>query len=197
LRLALSPAGAETPFTEHDPATRAYFRRLMQTREPPPASPTSPSLLGLLREAGIATEPEQRPPLLAGKAARRDQPLLLSALGWLAEHDPACFAERSEELAYLSNVLVAGAEVDGRRLRPFEAVELAIACVSAGLELSMALPATGTAPGAAAETLRRHPCDGLLRLAFARAAQARPQRARKNLPPSLERVRSLLKELKV
>jgi hypothetical protein len=35
----------------------------------------------------------------------------------------------SEELAYLSNVLVAGCSVDGRGLRPLEAVEHVLASV--------------------------------------------------------------------
>jgi NAD(P)-dependent dehydrogenase (short-subunit alcohol dehydrogenase family) len=50
----------------------------------------------------------------------------------LAEKDAAVFAARSEEIAYLANVLVAGASIDGRRYRPAEAVREAVEVVQSG-----------------------------------------------------------------
>jgi hypothetical protein len=149
LRLA-ALGESETPFREHDPMTLAYFRNL----SPAGAQPA--------RVPGGAGQ------LLAGAAAQQAaQPLLIRALRRLEQADPATFATRSEELAYLSNVLLAGHSVAGRRLRPYDAVQLAIATVSRGLEL--AEDRTPRDPLAAAtRRLRLYPCDGLFRLAWSR-----------------------------
>ncbi|MDF3065912.1 MAG: hypothetical protein K0R38_1513 [Polyangiaceae bacterium] len=186
LRLALRGAD-ETPFTEHDPLTRGYFRDLSRQPTPAPVAASS-ALVGLLADAGVIEE--RAVPRLSDWASR-SEPLIIGALRVLAERSPHLFAERSEELAYLSNVLVAGASVDGRRLRPVEAVAHAIDGVSAGL----ALAAGAHEPSAelAADVLARHPCDGLLRLAYAQARSP----GRKAGPESLQRVRALLKTLKV
>ncbi len=140
----------ETPFSEHDPLTRAYFRDLSAATVQP---------------AGARSDVGQ---LLGGAAARQPaEPLLIRALRQLEQAEPATFVTRSEELAYLSNVLLAGHSVDGRRLRPYDAVQLAIATVSRGLEL--AEERTPRDPlAAAARCLRLYPCDGLFRLAWSR-----------------------------
>lgn len=150
LRLASGPANAETPFTEHDPLTRAYFRRLGNATDkaaPPRAS------------AGR---------LLPGMGATSAEPLLIQALRVLSQDAPATFTRRAEELSYLANVFLAGGQLGGRRLRPIEAVELALQAADAGLRHSSAQPAN---LAAAVRTLRRYPCDGLLRLAFAARAE--------------------------
>jgi hypothetical protein len=150
LRLAALETN-ETPYTEHDPLTRAYFRELSPSPSgPAQARASAGSLLG------------------AGDAAQQEEPLLIRALRAVAESDPATFAMRSEELAYLVNVLVAGHSVDDRRLRPYEAVRLAIATVSRGLAL-LETTAPRDAVSAAAARLLRYPCDGLFRLAWRRA----------------------------
>ncbi|RYZ07947.1 MAG: hypothetical protein EOO73_09605 [Myxococcales bacterium] len=199
LRLALR-ASQETPFTEHDPLTRGYFRDLA-----PSASPSSPDRSGprpgqLRGWAGLPAPGRQPPtaPLLLGPAtppAREGEPLVISALRELASREPRVFAQRREELAYLANVLVAGASVNGRRLRPVEAVEAAIDCVSFGLALATvnARPSLDQL----AEVLARHPCDGLLRLAFARAREAAAESGATVDPSVVGRVRALLKTLKV
>ncbi|HYQ16469.1 MAG TPA: hypothetical protein VEQ58_11950, partial [Polyangiaceae bacterium] len=167
LRLARSPQANETPFTDHDPQTRAYFRELARAPVAKPAKGrATPSgkrrdLAALLASAGIGREDVRLPQLAAG-ASQRAEPLLIAALRELADTAPEKLAERSEELAYLSNVLLAGASIDGRRLRPLEAVELAVECVSLGLGLARNESATATA------VLMTHPCDGLFRLAGAR-----------------------------
>jgi hypothetical protein len=58
-----------------------------------------------------------------------------SALRLLAEQDARAFGARMEELAYLANVLVAGADRDGVRFEPAEAAEAAMATVGFGAEL--------------------------------------------------------------
>lgn len=200
LRLALAQKPTpDSALIERDPLTRAYFRDLARAPVGPGVSnavpATAPTRLGqLLAASGIAGD--EAPRLLAGATAEEhDVPLLISALGQLADEAPELFAERSEELAYLSNVLVAGCAVDGRRLRPLEAVELAIAAVSAGLWLACGAPAA--APADAARQLQSHPCDVLLRLAFARAREPGLRAKPKSAAQDLARVRMLLKTLKV
>jgi len=197
LRLARQPlANAAVP-AERDALTRAYFRELGRTpAEPPPAAaPQSKrhDLAQLLEASGI-TRDSAAPPLLASGKPARDLPLLISALQCLAGDAPASFAERSEELAYLSNVLVAGGSVDGRRLRPLEAVEHAIAAVSFGLWLVAGEPSPSAE--AAARTLTRHSCDVLLRLAFAKAGEPALRVKPKSAAKDLARVRALLKAMK-
>lgn len=147
LRLAALET-SETPYTEHDPVTRAYFRELSPTTAAPErARAGAGNLLG------------------AGDAAPQAEPLLVLALRELAQSDPTTFSARSEELAYLANVLLGGHSIDGRRLRPYDAVQLAIATVSRGLALIEKKPPRDAVPAAAAR-LRRYPCDGLFRLAW-------------------------------
>lgn len=182
LRLARSHAAAETPVTEHDPLTRAYLRQLSRNQVAPHAEREERAerreLASLLEAHGVA--PPAPPARLTGAAARRP-PLLAAAMHELRESHPEKFAERSEELAYLSNVLVAASSPE-ERLPPQEAVEHAVACVSLGLAL--ACGGRAPAPRDAAEKLLTHPCDGLFRLALARAAKKEP-------------VRRLLKQLKI
>ncbi|HKY38515.1 MAG TPA: DUF6178 family protein [Polyangiaceae bacterium] len=182
LRLAAGPASDETPLTEHDPLTRAYFRRLDPKRATP-AAPTahSPRLL-----VGAAAD-------LAAPATATES-LLLQALRALADEQPETLAARAEELGYLANVLCAGASFDGRRLRPVEGIELAIQAVSTGLELACRGEPSAASAAAA---LGRYPCDGLLRLAFRLAGRADPKRDREAEPKSLATVRRLLKQLKL
>jgi hypothetical protein len=180
LRLAAGPASDETPLAEHDPLTRAYFRRLESggagaSSARPSAAPTSKLLPGSLAAPPAA------------------EPLLVAALRFLATEAPDIVAARAEELSYLVNVLVSGASVDDRRLRPVEAVEIALATVSTGLLLC----AGGTDVARAAEALRRYPCDGLWRLAFQRAGRQSSKRDRKAEPEGLAAVRRLLKGLKL
>ncbi len=197
LRLALSAATGETPFTEHDPLTRGYFRDLGPPAAPAGVAPSPRSkarpLERLLSELSLADQ--RRPRLTAASTpTESEEPLLIRALGELAE-EPELFAKRSDELAYVANTLVAGASFDGRRLRAAEAVEHAIASVSLGLELLQREP--GSAAMTARELLRRYPADGLFRLAVSRARAAAPLADEETAPEGLNRLRDLLKALKV
>jgi len=196
LRLACGAAGDETPATEHDPLTRAYFRELsrkpLETGAPPTAANERRDLTALLLSAGLASEAEPAPRLPG--TTRGPEPLLTLAMRQLHEQDPRKFAERSEELAYLSNVLVS-ASPPTQRMQPLEAVDHAVACVSLGLALVCGARAPTAV--AAARALATHPCDGLFRLALGRAARNQPARDRKVDAGALDRVRALLKQLKI
>jgi hypothetical protein len=102
--------------------------------------------------------PEEEWHALLGPAQRPARELPLTrALRELAQTDPAAFARHAEELAYIANVLLAGASIDGDRLRPAEAAQAALACVNLGLELARTLL----------------PADVLFRLAYSRLKELR------------------------
>lgn len=205
--LKLAKADTELAPTDHDPVTRAYFRRLVKTsapakrapgKAPPPTTApgkTNPAKAGnadqkqlvssredalddLLREAAAEKGAGRSLQLTAGPRVAAAEPLLVRAMRRLAEEDAARFTERTEELAYLVNVLVAGCSFRGRRLRPVEAAAAVIATCSEGLALALqgkgprkAAAATTTSPTtptleAAWTALRDHPADGLFRLAW-------------------------------
>jgi hypothetical protein len=170
---------AQRPFTgtdpsARDPVTRAYFREL--SRETKPArAPVSPKLAALVAElAG----PEATVPLLlpAGARARKagEVPKLTGAMQRLRELDRARFEERLEELAYLTNVLVAGAPSSEGRYRPADAAASVLATVTRGAELVLEERGGRETLDALAEVLRTIPADLLFRRAGgARRAQGK------------------------
>lgn len=191
--LALARAGAEPAPEGHDAVTRAHFRTLVKESQragrkaaPPPGKATSTGLLQVLRDAEVM-EIQVAPRLLPAAAeapAGASDPLLIRAMRLLGEDFAGSFAERSEELAYLANVLVAGCSFERRRLRPIEALRAAIATCSLGLSLCLKeepsarrRPArsAGDDDGAmvarAAAALKRRTADGLFRLAWHRLSE--------------------------
>ena len=92
----------------------------------------------------------------------------MRAMERLSEEAPRVFFARSEEIAYLANVLSAGCTFRERRLRPVEAVRAAIATCSLGLELVDCDRQGSDALDAAVATLRAYPADGLFRIAWSR-----------------------------
>jgi hypothetical protein len=50
------------------------------------------------------------------------------------ERDPVAYTTRSEELAYLANVILAGCSIEGRSFTPREASDAAVAVCNLGLE---------------------------------------------------------------
>jgi Family of unknown function (DUF6178) len=171
LRLAAREA---TPTVgEHDPVTRAYLREVARKTTPvkaPPAKARAPhALLRVLEKAGVVEKPA--PLRLGGGSgghAGHAEPLLARAMRALAAAAPAEVAARSEELAFLANVLAAGCSLKGRRLRPVEAVRAAIEACSHGLLLTVGRNASDDAAGKA---LARATADGLFRLAWHRLHQ--------------------------
>jgi hypothetical protein len=141
--LKLPTADVQTVLAEpRDAITRAYFREYRAREEPAPERSTS-----WLEEVSDAPRP-----LLEGKSPEPET-LLRRTLAVLDE-DTA--AERLRELAYLSNVLLAGAQ---RRLRPLEAANQALAICNLGLE--RAVQATGRS---ASDLLKQFGCEKLFRL---------------------------------
>lgn len=148
--------------------------------------PTGPAadvsrLVRLLEDAAVV-EPTRPQPVAAlaagpaaaserGRRARADRsqstspgkPMLLlqAALVELRLLEPEQFSRRIEELGYLANVLVAGS--GGRRPRPVEALEQAIAVCNTGLERALG---ADRALARAVEMLGRIPADQLFRRGY-------------------------------
>jgi hypothetical protein len=116
--LALARSGDGDPDTR-DAIARAWFRRLV----PAPVARTAPDLERVLVEVGAIDGTRRLPSGSGGEPASRFRAAMLA----LAEVEPAIHAARLDELAFLANVLAAGAP--GDRRRAVEAVEeVATAC---------------------------------------------------------------------
>ncbi len=103
-----------------DPLTRAYFREL--SRERPPAAPLSSPLVALLEQAGVQAPAR---PLLASSATPATR-RFREEMEALAERAPALHAARMDELVYLANLLLAGADAGMRVSSLYDAVSLVI-----------------------------------------------------------------------
>lgn len=178
--LKLAAAGSEGESNGRDPVTRAWFRELARK----PGKPVAPSrasggLRRILEAAGMAGQ--AMPRLTAGDdnrssagrvrgrtGARLPEDVVVQAMRLLAGQSPAAFDKRQEELAYLANVLVAGATIDGRRVRPVEAIRAAMSVIAAGLESESAQQSKGLSPADAAAVLMTDRLDGLFRVGWAR-----------------------------
>lgn len=163
LTLARDPERKE----ERDPVTRAYFRELDRegTRGPAPrarkAAEEPVALLAALSEEDAGTDAGLAPLEATGPAA----PIVEA----LRRVSPRAFAERMEELAYLANVLVAGAETDdGGRFEPARAALAALATVGFGASLA----AASNEASALADVLETTSADALFRSASARLSGA-------------------------
>src|SRR6185369_8660687 len=90
------------------------------------------AIAGVLVEAGLL--PARRALLEAGDAPPSDRSLIRTLLAHVREHDAAAYAERSRELAFLTNSLVAGCSVQARSFSPHEASDAALAICNLGVE---------------------------------------------------------------
>jgi Family of unknown function (DUF6178) len=187
LSLARKLPGAEERPTERDPLTRAYFRDVERGRPtmPSPAAQAavhalSPAVLRELDEVGSGGG---RLALSGSSGQVTAISAFTEALRDLGRDEPARFGERMEELAYLVNVVLAGHERDGSRLRPKEAADavLATACYGAVLEIRAHRPkgkasAKSPTPRELADVLRQRGVDLLFRVgSSAIAAGAAPK----------------------
>lgn len=86
-----------------------------------------------------------------GETGTRRLTLMASSLLSLREQDAALHAQRTEELGFLANVLVAGSRHDGRPYRPVESIECALAVCSIGIERRAGSSRKKTAPPTAAQ----------------------------------------------
>ena len=128
-----------------DPVTRAHFREYAPephggARAPRPAASSEATLdtgrlEAVLVDEGVLDDGRPGRLLKGGTASPTAQESLFHrAAASLLEDDPEAHERRRVELGYLANVLVAGCSIDGRRFRPVEAVEAAIAACALGLE---------------------------------------------------------------
>lgn len=159
------------PKAGRDPVTRAYFRDLAPPAPATPPDASTAKLMGLLAEAeGLPTVGLRA--LAAGATATLDEggaPAIVDAMRGLADAAPKAYGERLEELAYLTNVLVAGATADGERLGPAAAADAALATIGLGAELIANERRKPTGRRATVteilEIVRHHPADVLFRRA--------------------------------
>jgi hypothetical protein len=103
-------------------------------------SPTEDVADALQAIAGLLADGASAPPLrtrallenpgAAGVTLRAIRPLL----AWLYEMHPAVYERRIQELAFLTNALMAGCSLEGRTFTPHEASDAAISTCNLGLE---------------------------------------------------------------
>lgn len=180
--LELARQGLEPAPEGHDAVTKAYFRGLARPAgaAKKKGAPRDGAGASLLLPAGD--------PTTSTLAPSRPEPLLIQGMRLLAADDPAAFAQRSEELAYLANALVAGCAFRGHRMRPIEGVRCAIATCSLGLFLAAPKRRTPVATDAAA-MLKERTADGLFRAAWHHLEKevAGPARVLRAARPALDK----------
>jgi hypothetical protein len=120
---------------ERDALTRAYFRELDRSAAPRPARAGESRLAAVAQAVRDSVEPGDQPALDARDG--REASGLVAPMRKLAEERTELFEARTEELAFLTNVLVAGAEGQGGRMRPLEAAMAVMATVELGARLAM------------------------------------------------------------
>lgn len=177
--LALARSGAEEG--TRDAITRAYFRELgtLESRAAAPVAAAGGSisrLMKLLHEAGLGDAPvalrrsskrvKALPASDRALTAPRPGAKLERALSELRQRASEVYAARLEELSYLANVLVSGWVEAGRRLRPIEALELALDICEAAFEESKPLASV-------TEVLETTHLDQLFRKGYRRRAGVR------------------------
>ncbi|HEU5073401.1 MAG TPA: DUF6178 family protein [Polyangiaceae bacterium] len=142
LLLARKPPADEERPTVRDPLTRAYFREV--ERRLPKAMPgqaAHPAVQAL--PPTVLLELDQlkwggASPALTGSSTQMTTiGRFTEALRQLSLDEPALFSERMEEFAYLTNVLIAGHDRDGSRLRLEEATDTALATVCYGATIDV------------------------------------------------------------
>jgi hypothetical protein len=119
-----------------DPITHAYFRGV-EPAEPVTNVPADAAsvIVDLLHDAGVM--PRAPRALLEGAQREPSAPSLArirAHLQFVHERDPDAYAARNAELAYLANVIAAGATIQSRTVVAEEASNAAIAVCNLGLE---------------------------------------------------------------
>jgi hypothetical protein len=181
-RAFLSLAGRNEGVQARDPITRAYFRELAlprsesQTRAAPTratqrlvqlvaeaeAQPSSHALQVRALPSSRRRDRKRKVPSRTS-AGRESHALFERALTELQELEPLVASQRLEELAYLANVWIVGGSHAGRRPRPVEALEFAVAVCGAGLAQALGEQSGESAAG----VLARIPADLLFRRGYA------------------------------
>jgi hypothetical protein len=179
----LSLAGSEAEVgKERDAVTRAYFRELAPNVAAAKARNGGGARIErLLAAVERASEDVAHTKRLPAPGSAKELPFRRA----LRELEGGVAAARREELAYLANVLIAGASLSGRRFRPVEALEAAIAVSNLGLELSRTNASDD--PAALIEAV---PLDVLFRRGYSALQRevVQPARAKRTLPTLSEAV---------
>lgn len=157
---------------EPDAITRAHFR--VQPSERPAArlsaaplltrGGTDPLLELLVEAEQEASRDEPSPRRLTAPLAKKRAVDLQQLLTALRTDEPALYDKLALQLAYLANVLLAGHEHEGRRLRPGEALQAALEVCERGVQRAKKLEASSKR--AASALLREHGLVKLFQLGF-------------------------------
>jgi hypothetical protein len=127
---------------ERQPAPNAPALLPASGEHPAPDDPTSSddertaamaTVLDVLAEAGVLNQ-QPRGLLAAAPDAEPRLARLHTKLEFAREIDPAAWAKRTEELAFLANALIAGCSIESRAFTPQEASDAAAAICNLGLE---------------------------------------------------------------
>lgn len=178
LALARTPIEVDTA-PARDPLTRAHLRDVERARplaaraiERDAIHALPPAVLRELEAASgsvpLALGDSSASPSIVGR--------LMEALRRLGDEEPRILDDRMEEFAYLANVLVAGLERDGNRLRPKDAADAVITTVAYGAVQSIRSRRTKAKRKSPVTTdefvavLRDHPVDWLFRIASSAVA---------------------------
>lgn len=166
-----------------DPIAGAYFRELApdeaQAGDPAGEARATDDLVALLADAGALGTPLGSLPLLASSSSVDGEPertreapsagmILRAALERLAADHPVLWSQRTEELSFVGNAVLAAGRNSGRAHEARAALEAAGAMCNLGLELQLKRGRRADID-AAADVLRRVPIDRLFRVGSARA----------------------------
>jgi len=164
-RLVTRTAQNEATHHPEPPLSEGGSTQTAAVDEPAPGEmPDFAELDSLLRDAGILEPPPQSTPLLTDQRtgpARSEW--VETALAALAAARPDVASRRIGELAYLSNVLISGAEVQGKGFSETQAARMAIATANLGATYVLG---PSTQPGLDAERVNEllEQDPGLVRL---------------------------------
>ncbi|MEZ4372734.1 MAG: DUF6178 family protein [Polyangiaceae bacterium] len=210
LKLAAQPHAGPLEDLARDANTRAYFRDLARVPSGSVERPAMGHRHGARAELPRGNEQGRAPleVLLEGVRASESSgvpevpqhslaDLLQGALHELHHAEPVRAAGFMEELAYLANVLLAGARSEGGTMAPAEAANAALSSVLLGalLESGCELPDVLGA-GKLAATLGKFHADILFRRASAELARLGPERAGQPFLAEMDQVPDALRKLR-
>ena len=140
LQMARQPRSSQNRTSALNPVAAAYFRDADHAAAPAdaphdtaPRSESIEAIVEMLTEAGLVP---QRPRALL-ESAHPNQPRLAciqALMRFVRDTDHTAFFNRSRELAFLANTLVAGCSIQSRSFTPQEASDAAVAVCNLGLE---------------------------------------------------------------
>jgi hypothetical protein len=135
-RDAVTRAYEAAATTTHDVESLAAVPHVEAESVPQATADAVTVMVELLRDAGVIPRDTRalleapREPTTAPRLAR-----IRMQLEWTNDRDPGAYATRNAELAYLANVIAAGATIQSRPVRPEEASDAVLAICNLGLEM--------------------------------------------------------------